>query len=248
MEKIGLQLYSIKELTEKDFLGTLKQVAGIGYTGVEFAGYFGTPAKELKKALADFGLDPAGSHLGIHQLMDQLESCIEYSKELGDPFIVCPGLPKDMFSSADACLRTAQIFNRIGEKCREAGLQFYYHNHDFEFLKHNGQYILDIFVDNTEPDNLHVELDTYWVEYAGLRSVDFMKKYGQRCSILHIKDMKSWTDKRNTEIGKGVMDFVEITALGKELGAKWYTIEQEEFEGDQLAAVAEGYRYLKGIL
>lgn len=248
MEKIGLQLYSIKELTQQDLLGTLKQVAKIGYDGVEFAGYFNTPAKELKKAMDDLGLMQAGSHLGIDLLMNQLEATLAYSKELGDPYVVCPYLPTEMRNSADACKRTADAFNKIGAKCKEYGMQFYYHNHDFEFEKYDGEHALDIFVNNTDPDHLHIELDTFWVEYVGLRSVDFIKKYGKRCSILHIKDMKSLEDKRNTEIGKGIMDFKEITTLGKSLDVKWFTIEQEEFEGDQLEAVEEGFHYLRSIL
>lgn len=248
MEKIGLQLYSIKELTQKDFLGTLEKVAKIGYDGVEFAGYFNTPAKELGKTLKDLGLQAAGSHIGIDRLKNELDSVIEYSLEIGDPYIICPGLPVSMRDSADAWKRTADIFNSIGLKCKDNGIPFGYHNHDFEFQKFDGEYGLDIMVSNTQPDLVFVELDTFWVEYCGLKSIDFMNKYKERCLILHIKDMKSQEEKVNTEIGKGVMDFKEITSLGKKLGVKWYTVEQEEFEIPLLQSIEESLHYLRGIL
>ena len=248
MENIGLQLYSIKELTGVDFLGTLEKVAEIGYTGVEFAGYFNTKAKDLKKHLDKVGLKAAGSHIGIDTLNKDLNSVIEYSLEINDPYIICPGLPGPMRDSLDAYKKTSELFNKIGQKCKDNGIQFGYHNHDFEFEQFEGQYGLDLLVNNTDPNLVHIELDTFWVEYCNLRSVDFINKYKERCSILHIKDMKSLEERINTEIGKGVMDFKTITAAGKAYNVKWYTIEQEEFEIPQLQAIQEGFDYLKSIL
>ena len=248
MEKIGLQLYSIKELTSTDFPGTLEKVAKIGYDGVEFAGTFNTPAPKLKEALADLGLKPAGSHIGIDRLKNELDSVIAYSLEIGDPYIICPGLPEDMHCSTDAWLKTAELFNQIGSKCKENGIGFGYHNHEFEFKSFDGIYGLDLLMDNTRPELVFLELDTFWVEYVGLRSVDFIEKYKERCSILHIKDMKSLQEKVNTEIGKGIMDFKGITALGKKYGVQWYTVEQEEYEIPQLESIEESLRYLRKIV
>ncbi|NLO82541.1 MAG: sugar phosphate isomerase/epimerase [Clostridiales bacterium] len=249
MEGIGLQLYSIKELTEKDLIGALKEVARIGYDGVEFAGFFDTPAKELKKALNDLNLKPCGSHTGIDLLQNKLEDVIQYNLEIGNSYIVCPGLPPHMRDSADAYRRLADLFNQIGQQCKRHGIQFAYHNHDFEFQKFNGEYGLDILLSNTDPDLVHMELDTFWVEYCGLKSVDFMRKYRQQCSsLIHIKDLKSMDEKISTEIGKGIMDFVEIVELGKELGIKWYIVEQEEFEIPQLESIQISLEYLRSIL
>ena len=248
MEKIGLQLYSIKELTGVDFIGTLEKVAKIGYDGVEFAGYFNTSAKELKKALDSFGLKAAGSHNGIGDIKKDIDGLIEYSLEIDSPYIICPCLPGDMCDSTDAYKRTAEYFNQIGQKCKANGLRFGYHNHDFKFKKFDGEYGLDLLLKYTEPENLFVELDTYWVEFSGLKSVDFIEKHKERCAILHIKDMKSAEDRENTEIGKGIMDFRSITAKGKEYGVNWYTVEQEYFEIPQLKSIEESLYYLKTIL
>lgn len=248
MEKIGLQLYSINELTQKDFLGTLRKVGEIGYDGVEFAGYFNTPAKVLKKALEEYGLLPAGSHIGIEELRSNLDKAIDYSLEIGNNIIICPYLPEPMRNSTDAYKRTADLFNAIGERCRKQGITFGYHNHEYVFEKFDGEYGLDLLVKYTEPGLVDIQLDTFWAEYCGLRSVDFMRKYKERCSLLHIKDMKSSEEKVNTEIGKGIMDFREIVELGKEYKVKWFTIEQEEFEIPLLESIRISLEYLRGII
>lgn len=249
MANLGLQLYSIKELTQKDFIGTLKEVANIGYDGVEFAGFFNTPAKELKKALDDLNLIPCGSHTGIDLLQNNLDEVIEYNLEIGNRYIVCPGIPHHMRDSADAYKRLGELFNKIGQRCKENGIQFAYHNHDFEFEKFDKQYGLDILMSHTDPDLVHLELDTFWVEYCGLKAVDFMRKYPQQCSsLIHIKDLKSMDEKVSTEIGSGIMDFVEIVRVGKELGIKWYIVEQEEFEKPQLESIKQSLNYLRNIL
>jgi Xylose isomerase-like TIM barrel. len=248
MSKIGLQLYSIKEETQKDFFGALKKVAEIGYEGVEFAGYFNTPAQDLKKALDQYGLQAAGSHIGIDQLMNNLPAVIEYSKTIGDPFIICPGLPKSMCDSIESYKRTAQILTDIGRQCNENGIQFGYHNHAFEFETFDGKTGFDLLFENSDPDAVKIELDTFWAEYAGYRSVDIINKYGSRCICLHIKDMKSWDDKINTEIGCGVMDFKNIIAAGKKYGIEWYTVEQEEFQRPLFESIEISYKNLKQLL
>ena len=249
MSKIGLQLYSIKELTQEDFLGTLKKVGEIGYDGVEFAGFFDTPASDLKKVLDDSDLVPCGSHTGIELLQDNLDETIEYNLEIGNPYIICPFLPEHMRDSAGAYKEIAQLFNEIGQRCSDNGLQFGYHNHDFEFKKFDGQYGLDILLSNTDPKLVQMELDTFWVEYTGLKAIDFMKKYPEHFkSLIHIKDMKSLDDKTNTEIGKGVMDFKEIIEVARDLEIEWYIVEQESFDIPQLESIKESLEYLRTIV
>jgi sugar phosphate isomerase/epimerase len=248
MDPIALQLYSIKELTEVDFLGTLEKVANIGYDGVEFAGYFGTSAKELKKVLDGLNLQAAGSHVGIDDLKNNLEKSIAYALEIGSPYMICPGIPEEMRRNAEDYKKLTDFFNKVGQRCKENGLQFGYHNHDFEFQQFDGEYGLDLIVNQTESDLVFVELDTYWVEFSGLRSIDFIEKYAKRCRILHIKDMKSLAEKRNTEIGAGIMDFKAIIAAGQKQGVQWYTVEQEAFEIPQLRSIEESLNYLKTII
>lgn len=248
MGKVGLQLYSIRELTQKDFFGTIEKVGKIGYDGVEFAGFFNAPAKELRKALDNSGLEACGSHTAIDLLTKNLEEVMDYNHEIGNSFIICPGIPENMRDSSDAWKRTADLFNEIGLKCKENGFQFGYHNHSVEFQLFNGEYGFDILAENTRADLVCLQIDTYWVEYEGLKSVDFMKKYHDRLPLIHIKQMKSFEDKRCTEIGKGVIDFKEIINLGKEYGTKWYIVEQEYFEIPYMQSIEESLQYLKSIL
>lgn len=241
-------MYSLKELTKKDFIGTLAKVSEAGYDGVEFAGYFDTPSGELKKTLDNLGLKPAGSHIGIDRLVNNLDEVIEYSLGINDPYIICPGIPEHMRDSRDAYLKTAELFNGIGSKCRASGIAFGYHNHGVEFDSFDGQYGFDILFQNTDSNLVLIELDTYWVEYRGLKSIDFMEKYGERCRLLHIKDMKDAPEKGNTEIGKGTMDFKEIVKKGKVLKTDWYTVEQEEFDIPEIQSIKESIAYLRQIL
>lgn len=247
MEKIGLQLYSIKELTQVDFLGTVAAVGKAGYDGVEFAGYFDTPAKELRKVLDDSGLKACGSHIAMPAIDQDLDGLISYSQEIGSPYIICPAVWGDMVGSADAWKRTAERFEEVGRKCAENGILFGYHNHDFEFETYDGKMAYDILMENTDPKHLCIELDTYWVEYAGLNIVDFMNRYASRMKLLHIKDMRSLEDKENTEIGKGIINVPAIIEAGKRMGVHWYTVEQEAFQMDQMASIKESLAYLRDI-
>jgi len=248
MSKIGLQLYSLKELTQKDFLGTVEKVAKIGYDGIQFAGFFDTPSKELKKVLDSNGLSVCGSHTGINLLINDLDNVIQYNLEIGNPYVICPSLPENMRNSADAWKNTADLFNKIGAKCKEHNIQFGYHNHSFEFTMYDGKYGYDILGENTDADLVCLEIDTFWVEYTGLKSIDFMNKYSNRLPLIHIKEMKSLSEKVNTEVGKGVMNFKEIIDLAKKYGTKWYIVEQEYFEIPQLQSVEESLNYLRKII
>ncbi|WP_179133996.1 sugar phosphate isomerase/epimerase family protein [Halobacillus massiliensis] len=243
-----MQLYSLKDYTEKDFTGTLEKVAGAGYSGVEFAGYYNTSSKNLKKVLNQLGLKAAGSHIGIEDLENRLEEIIDYSLTIESPYIICPGLPESYRNSADAYKKTAEQLNRIGEKCRESGLLFGYHNHHVEFEQYGGKYGLDILAEHTGEENLFLELDTYWAEVCGIKSVDLMEKYKQRMKILHIKDMNNFDEKRNVEIGSGVLNFQEIVKTGKAQKIDWYTVEQEEFDKDPFLSIEESCQYLKSIM
>lgn len=248
MGKVGLQLYSIRELTQKDFLGTIEDVSRIGYDGVEFAGFFNAKAKDVKSILDSSGIQACGSHTGIDLLIDKFDETIEYNLEINNKYVICPGLPEEMINSADAWKRTADLFNEIGFKCKNNGIQFGYHNHSVEFQKFDGEYGFDILAKNTQDDLVCLQIDTYWVERVGLKSVDFMNKYPNRLPVLHIKDMKDTEDKRCTEIGKGIMNFEEIIELGKQYGTIWYIVEQEDFDIPFYQSIEESLKYLKSVI
>ncbi|MCM2676644.1 sugar phosphate isomerase/epimerase family protein [Alkalicoccobacillus plakortidis] len=248
MKKIGLQLYSVKERCSENFFGTLDAVAKAGYDGVEFAGYHGKTSKELNNHLKNNQLKAAGSHVGIQELESNLEGVIEYSLEIENPFIVCPGLPDHYRDSTDAYKRTAELFSRIGETVSAAGLTFGYHNHDIELQTFDGEYGLDLLFAHSDARHVFMELDTYWLEATGLKSVDWIHRYKDRIKALHIKDMNNLTEKRNVEVGSGVMDFKKIVTAASAQNIDWYIVEQEEFSMDEFKSIAISSAYLKTIL
>jgi len=245
MKKSAIQLYSIRDLMAQDVFATLKEVAKAGYAGVEFAGYFDVAAKDMRKALDDLGLVTAGTHTGVAELTDdKIEATIEYNLTIGNKYVVVPGLPAEMTADADAWRRTAELFNKIGERLAKDNLRLYYHNHHKEFEQTDGVYHLDILFANTEPRFLGMELDTYWAEYAGVSAVDIINKYQERCDLLHLKDMMNRPDKRCTELGRGILDFKSMIALAKKYGCKWYVMEQEDFDIPELESIAISANYL----
>lgn len=243
MSKIGLQLYSIKEIAEKDFLGAVKLTAKAGYDGVEFAGFFSTPANELKKVLEDLGMEACGSHTGFETLENDFNKTIEYNLEIANKYIIIPWIPENMRDSSDSWRRTANKMNKMNDRMKEHGIKFGYHNHAFEFEKFDGIYGYDILAQNTDPDIL-LEIDTFWVEYPGLSSVDYVKKYKNRLDLIHIKDMDS--NRKSTEIGAGSMDFPSITAAADE--TDWFIVEQESFSIPMEKSIRISCDYLKGII
>ncbi len=245
MKKSAIQLYSIRDLMAQDVFSTLKETAKAGYTGVEFAGFFGIEAKEIRRALDEYGLVTAGTHTGITELADdQIEATIEYNLTIGNKNIIVPGLPAEMTADADAYRRTAELFNKIGERLAEDKLRLYFHNHNKEFEKTGDTYHIDILFANTEPRFLGMELDTYWAAYAGVNPIDVMNKYQERCDLLHLKDMMDRPDKRCTELGNGIMDLKQIIALGKKYNVQWYVMEQEDFDIPELVSITTSATYL----
>ena len=242
---IGLQLWSIKEELKKDFKGTLRKVAEIGYEGVEFAGYGGLGSTELKKLLSELGLKACGSHVSLTELTENIDEVIKYSLEIGNKYIICPYAE---FNRKEDVLELAAKLNVIGEKCRAEGLICGYHNHAHEFSEFDGEYILDILYKTTDVRLVKAELDTYWVAYAGVNVLDFIKKYGGRFDLIHIKDMQIIGDKKeSTEVGNGLMCFKEVISEAEKQGATWLIVEQEHFTKSTLESVEISYNNLKEL-
>jgi sugar phosphate isomerase/epimerase len=221
---IALQLYTIRDETEKDMLGTLEKVAGMGYTGVEFAGFGGISAKEMKAGLGKLGLKAIASHTGIKLLKEKLDEEIEYNLEVGCKYIICPS---NNCEPMDDFLNISEFFDTVGEKCRSNGLIFGYHNHDFEFEKVDGEYYLDALFSRVSPKNLVAEIDTGWAFYAGIDPAVYIAKYKGRCPLLHLKDFLTRGERTFTEIGNGIIDTSSIIQAAKAAGTEWLIVEQD---------------------
>jgi sugar phosphate isomerase/epimerase len=225
---VGVQLYTVRNETAKDFLGTLKQVAAIGYAGVEFAGHGGLSAADMKAALNDLGLRPVGSHVGIDILRADLKSVIDYHVAIGAPRIIIPWLPEQLRPGGDGWTTLCAEIPIMGRACVDAGLEFCYHNHDFEFTLVDGIPALDKLYGETDPSLLKAELDLYWVTIAGRSPVEYINKYAGRVVSLHIKDMTPGADPTYAEVGEGIIDWMPIFAAADNAGVKWYVVEHDD--------------------
>lgn len=242
---IALQMYTLRNESKNDFIGTLKAVAKIGYAGVELAGTYGVPPKELSKVLDGLGLKRAGGHCGVEALEKELSKVVEEYKTLKSAFITIPGLPATYTESADAWKRTAAILTEVGTTLKREGIQLSYHNHNHEFKQFDGKYALDILYENSDPAALHAQIDTYWVQYANVDPVAYMRKVKNRLSLVHIKDMADDEKRSFTEIGEGVLDWDGIFAVAGEAKAKWLIVEQDSCARPPLESVKLSFENLK---
>lgn len=242
MDKFGLQLYSVGADMAKNVSETLKKVAALGYKQVEFAGYFGIDAREMKRMLDGYGLEAVSSHANV---VGNLDAEIEYMQTVGAKNIACAGIGD--FNSRENVLRIAELFNGIGAKCEAAGLHFSYHNHSHEFARdEQGKWLLDDLYENTDPKLVNVQLDVCWAMVGGADPASYLAKYKSRVRTVHMKEVKTVSPYEGAPLGTGLVNFRGIYKL---LGDNViYIVEQEglphtdTWEGLRISA-----EYLKKI-
>lgn len=193
MLKVGLILYSVREEMAKDPIGTVEKVGKLGYRFVETCNHnaindpgcgFGIPAYKLKETFDKFGSNVISTHIFPLEKAD-LKAVIEYNHTVGNTNIVNP---MGQFSTYDDLMRQCEEFNRIGKILHEEGLNYLYHNHEFEFRTINGKTIMDYILENTDSNYLSLELDTFWTMRAALCPMETLKKFGKRVKLVHQKD------------------------------------------------------------
>ncbi|MCR2820924.1 sugar phosphate isomerase/epimerase family protein [Lederbergia panacisoli] len=250
MGKAALQLYSVREAAEKDFLGTVRKVADMGYDAIQFAGYFNTPAHELKSVLDEKGITVAGSHIMFDAFKGvQLIETFKYNREIGNDLLIIPAIAPQYRDSEDAWKRTAEEFNKIGQACKEEGFTFAYHNHSFEFEKFGDSTGFDLLFGNSDPDLVKIELDCYWATFADLDPLNIINNYGDRVVSLHLKDMTVENgEKRSIEIGSGSLDIESLLNVGTKNNVRWFIIEQEKFDGDPMESSKVNIENLKKLM
>jgi len=247
---IGIQLYTIREMVNKDFTGTLKILSEIGYNSVEAAGYgdrkfYGFEPQEYAKICKDYGMLPISSHSGIN--LENAEFVIEDTAKAGMSYLVLPSIPKEKRQTLEDYKHLAEEFNLIGEKCNKSGLKFGYHNHAFEFEKIEDQVPYDILLETTDPDLCFMQVDLFWMVYGGFDPFNYFKRYPGRFELWHVKDMDKSEQRESTEIGQGIIDFPELFRKQKKSGMKYYFVEQEEFKMDMVESITMSYDYLNAL-
>ena len=237
---VALQLYTLREPLKEDFRRVVHQVAEIGYDGVQFAGYGGLSAQEMRGLLQETGLKPCGTHTGLNVLESTLDEDIAYNLEIGNKWILCPSLPEARRQNAAGWREIAATLNRIGERCRDRGILFGYHNHAFEFpivAEANGDRGIDILLGQTDSELVFWEPDVYWVHKGGADPALMIRQFKGRVPITHLKDETK--DERQTfaEVGEGSLDWPAILQSSEEAGVEWHCVEQDRCDRDPLESV-----------
>ncbi len=224
---VALQMYTVRDDLATDYVGTLRQVAEIGYTAVEIDPPTVMTATALKAGLTDLGLEAVAAHIGFEALVRDPSGALMAAKEMGCGYAVCPSIPEERRGDAAAYQALGQILSGAGAKAKEYGLQFAYHNHAFEFARLTGHRAYDILMDAASTDLVAAEFDVYWAQYGGVDPAAYIRRLGSRCRIIHMKDMAADTDRSFAEVGEGILDMDAIVAAGQEAGTAWYIVEQD---------------------
>ncbi|MDX2249737.1 MAG: sugar phosphate isomerase/epimerase [Bacteroidia bacterium] len=249
LKNIGVILGLLNKEMQADYKATLKAVAETGYKYLEFGGTYGADPKEFLQVIKDLGLKPIAGGTSIVNLRKQLPEMIETYMAQGKKYLVCYW-PWDhdgtKVSGVDEVKRIAAEFNEIGEKCRQGGIQFVFHNHDKEFFPVEGQLPYDIILDETDPALVGMEIDLYWIAKGGADPIPYFKKYPGRFEICHVKDMDNTPEKSFETPGKGIIDFPSIFAHIKTAGLKYFIVERDKAP-EPMRTMREGYEYLRGL-
>ena len=251
---LALQLFSVREAVAKDLEGTLSRLRSIGYDRLEIYGYngtfFGKTPKEFKTILSNTGMSVVSSHhitgLGMKtkgSLSDGWEKAVEDLAGIGAKYMGCSYLFPDERTAAIYDSLPA-LLNQSGEKSKAAGIQFFYHNHDFEFEKHRDTLVYDFLLKGTSPELVKMELDLYWIVKAGHDPVACFEKYPGRFPLWHVKDLAAGSGDI-TEVGNGTIDFDKIFAARKKAGLKTWFVEQDVSKGDMFESLKTSHDYLE---
>jgi sugar phosphate isomerase/epimerase len=259
IEKIGLQLYTVRDQMKADFDGTIAKVASIGYKEVEFAGYFGRTPEQVRAVIDHNGLTSPSCHVEYAVLGDQWPSVIESSKTIGQSYIVCPWIPEEIRKQPDGWKRSIATFNHAGEISKKSGIQFAYHNHWFEFLPVDGKLPYDMLLEQCDPDLVKMELDLCWITVAGADPLTYFDRYPGRFPLVHVKDMKKLPKvsasggqdfgdslKDMTAVGSGIIDWKRILGQSEKAGIKHYIIEHDKPEAP-FESIKISYDYLSKL-
>ncbi len=259
IEKIGLQLYTVRDQMKADFDGTIAKVASIGYKEVEFAGYFGHTPEQVRVVIDRNGLTSPSCHVEYAVLSDKWPSVIESSKTIGQSYIVCPWIPEEIRKQPDGWKRAIDTFNHAGEISKKSGIQFAYHNHWFEFLPVNGKLPYDMLLEQCDPDLVKMELDLCWITVAGADPLTYFNRYPGRFPLVHVKDMKKLPKvsasggqdfgdslKDMTAVGSGIIDWKRIFAQSEKAGIKHYIVEHDKPEAP-FESIKISYDYLSKL-
>lgn len=257
---MGLQLFTIRAALAKDVAGTLKRIAALGYREVETygfdpqgLGYYGMAAKAFAQLLRDNNLTTPSGHYDLNRfattseddLKRYMDRCIEGARALGQAYVTWPLIDPDS-RTVEGFRTVARRLNLIGQQAKAAGLLVAYHNHDFEFVEHDGRIGYDIILGETDPALVKLQMDLYWIARGSkVSAAEWFKRQPGRFAMWHVKDMHK-TSRDYTELGNGTVDFSQIFPHARLAGLQHYFVEQGgNFTQDPFQSITESAEYMK---
>ena len=243
---VAVQVYSVREDAKADLRGTLEKIKEMGYDGVEFAGLYNNTPEDIKKMCEEIGLTPISAHVPYIDMMGAPKGILAKYATIGCKYVAVPYLTPDYRPGTVCFSEVIENIKLLGKVAKEMGMQLLYHNHDFEFMKLDGKYALDILYDEVPAEYLQTELDTCWVNVGGEVPAEYIAKYNGRCPVVHLKDfygeksenmyeligIKTEAPKRPSNfelrpVGSGIQDFPAILKAAEAAGTEWVVVEQD---------------------
>jgi len=247
LRRVGIQLYTLRDDARRDLEGTLANIAQIGYKDVELLSSFNNfnmPPATLRKVLDRLGLRAPSTHIGVENL-DNLTRQMDDAETLGHQYIILASLPGG--SRLDDYRRWADRLNEAGRVTRERKIWIGFHDEAQDFAAQNGTVPYEVLVERTDPSLVRLQLDTGNLAVGGRDPMEYMKKYGDRYWLFHIKDAPQIGAKTDTELGKGVIDFRRLLASIDRIDEKFLYVEQETYPGAPLDSARRDFAYLSQL-
>ena len=245
IDRIGVQLYTVRDAMKEDFDGTLAKVAAVGFREVEFAGYFDHSPKDVKASLDHAGLVSPSAHFNNSFLGDPWPGVLESAKIIGQQYVICSFIDEKTRAEPGIWPRMADMFNHAGEEARKAGIQFGYHNHSFEFTPVDGKLPYDILLHNTDPNLVKMEMDLYWIVNAGADPLAYFSRYPGRFPLVHVKGRAKNGDITEVKADNSI-DWKAIFAQSEKAGIKHHFVEQDK-SSSPFDSIRTSFNYLHDL-
>jgi len=238
--KLGVQLYTIRELFEKDYQATLKALAEIGIKDCETAGFYDHKPADVRQAMDDLGLVSNSAHVQLDDMRGDFGKVLELAEVMNQTNLFIPWIAEEE-RSLDGYRAIADLLNERGAEAKKAGKQVGYHNHEFEFLDQDGANGYDILLERTDQELVTMEIDLFWVHKAGIDPFSLFDKHPGRFKACHIKDMT--TDGEMVDVGDGEIDFANIFSKAEQAGLDYFYIEHDN-PAEPLKTIGRSFTHL----
>lgn len=249
MTKMGIavQVYSVRDMAQADFKGTMKKLKEYGYQGVELAGLYHHSPEEIRDCLKELELVPVSAHVPLKEFLQDMEGTVNAYHTIGCSYIGIPHMGEERHSGGEKFQETCSFLKKLSAGLGARGMTLLYHNHEFEFQKNQeGVPLLDTLFDTLDETILQTELDLCWVKAAGADPVEYLKKYRNRCPLVHIKDFRRENGQvQLVALGQGEQDIAAIVETAESCGAGWLVVEQDDHPyGTPMENMRESIRFL----